>query len=116
MSDRVRRKVSATLPSGSTITLAELTGKEELAAAAEADAVDSAGQRRLIGNWALIMRSVETLNDKDFDQSSYTAETFKDAWSREDWEALNILFDRLHTMEAGGEALNTFRTSIRFHT
>lgn len=109
----MRRKISGKLPSGRIFTMQELSSEEELAAAREADQEQGDGARRVVGNWALLMRSLVSLDGSDFDPSTVTPQKFRDLWDREDWAAVQYAFDKLH-VSPDPKAQQSFRESLRF--
>jgi hypothetical protein len=106
-----RMHVRATLPSGRTIRLRELSGQDELHAFQEAGDPESSGFR-VVSNWSMIHRSIVELDDKPFDPAATLAEGVRDLFSRKDWVCVQRLFDELH-LPTEGEA-ESFRGSIRY--
>lgn len=102
--------IAGTLPSGRAFVLRELTGRDELNAAAELAGLDDV-QARLVGQWALVKRSVAELDGKPFDQSEVpTAEGFRNLFSRRDLTLLVDAFEKLNGIDE--ETLLTFRSGL----
>ena len=83
-----RETLEATLPSGRTIKLKELTGQDELIASKEA------GDNQGLSVYSQVMRSIVMLDDKDFDPSRHTPQSTRDEFSAKDWQLVLDAFNR----------------------
>jgi hypothetical protein len=85
-----RETLEATLPSGRTIKLKELSGNDELIAAKET------GENQTLSVYSQVMRSLVEVDGQDFDASRHTPQGTRDLFSAKEWQ---------HVMDAFG-ALN----------
>ena len=100
-----RETLEATLPSGRTIRLKELTGQDELIAAKEA------GENQALGVFSQVMRSIIMLDGKEFDPSRYTPQGTRDEFSTKDWQLVMEAFGALNRPDM--EELAAFRATFK---
>jgi hypothetical protein len=103
--------VRATLPSGRTIRLRELSGQDELHAAQEAGSPEATGHATL-SSWAMVHRSIVELDGAPFDHAATLSSGVRELFSRKDWACVQVLFEQLHLPT--GDELQSFRGSIRY--
>ena len=102
------------LPSGKVVVMRELTGEDELAAAAEADkmAGGDESKRQLANSWAAQKRAIVSVDGVDYEQSERTALGFRNEFSAKDHMALQVLFSQLHGVDK--DEFDGFRSAIQW--
>jgi hypothetical protein len=100
-----RETLEATLPSGRTIKLKELTGHDELTASKEA------GDNQGLSLFSQVMRSIIMLDGKEFDASRYTPQSTRDLFSAKDWQLVLEAFGALNRPPV--EEVAAFRATFK---
>lgn len=92
------------------VVMRELTGEDELAAAAEVGSVESAAGRTQMTH-ALVQRSIVSIDGKPFDQSTAIGAGVRNFFSPREWQFVMAAFHKFHAL-GEGEA-DSFLDSIR---
>ena len=100
-----RETLEATLPSGRTIKLKELTGQDELTAAKEA------GENQGLSLFSQVMRSIVKIDSEAFDASRFTPQSTRDQFSSKDWQLVLEVFGALNRPPM--EEMAAFRATFK---